>query len=454
MVELFIPNDIALDDVSLEMIEDVEETARKVSEYRPLPDDVIDRIQAELLGPRVFSSNAIEGSTLGLRETITVLKTGHVDIARKREALEARNLGRAIEAISALVPRDTSCYGADALLRIHGIVLGDIDETWAGRYRTDRVMIDGATHQPPDHVVVPSLVDRMMATLAEPGGESGLLRAVWAHWAIARIHPFRDGNGRMARLWQDLVLFRENLTCAIIRPEDRNDYLNALASADEGEFNPLVQLIAQRVVTTFDPYLTELTKHPELEEWAAELAKDASLRSDQSHRMMYLRWSRKMEELRHAFELCAATLNESSQGVSVQVRRHPLIDQQCWENIRSGMRADRTWFLRIDLQRERRYLKYFLFFGRHLWSAADTDEDRLEQRVSLLASESESGRDARRVEHLEGSPIGLREVFVVDNGFVQKRWDRDTQVELNDRQCTAVQIAKEFINDVILRRLC
>lgn len=454
MVELFLPNDIKLDDVSLELVEAVEETARKVNEYRPLPDDVIERIQAELLGPRVYSSNAIEGNTLGLRETVTVLTTGHVDIGRKHEALEARNLGRAIEAISELVPRDTSCCGADALLRIHGIVLSGIDDTWAGRYRVDRVMIDGATYQPPNHGIVPSLVDRMMAALAQPGGESGLLRAVWAHWAIARIHPFRDGNGRMARLWQDLVLFRENLTCAIIRPEDRNDYLNALGSADEGEFNPLVQLIAQRVVTTFDPYLTELTKHPELEEWAAELAKDASLRSDQSRLRTYLRWSRKMEELRHAFELCAAKLNESSRDISVQVRRYPLIDQRRWENIRSGIGAEKTWLLRIDLQRERRYLKYFLFFGRHFWSDADTDDERSEQRVCLLVSESESGRDATRLDQLEDSPIGLREVFVVEDRFVRKRWDRDEQIEVYDRTCTAVQIAKEFINDVILRRLC
>ncbi len=58
------------------------------------------------------------------------------------------------------------------------------------------------------------------------------------------------------------------------------------------------------------------------------------------------------------------------------------------------------------------------------------------------------------MDQLEDSPIGLREVFVVENRFVRKRWDVDERHEVYDRGVTAVQIAKEFMNDVILRRLC
>ncbi len=92
------------------------------------------------------------------------------------------------------------------------------------------------------------MVKRFFARLKEPPEVHPVLLGAWAHWTIARIHPFFDGNGRMARLWQDVVLFRNRLTCAILRVEDRREYLSALEEADEGRFNPLTQLVAQRVL--------------------------------------------------------------------------------------------------------------------------------------------------------------------------------------------------------------
>jgi Fic family protein len=96
--------------------------------------------------------------------------------------------------------------------------------------------------------------------LRTPAGTPGLLEACWVHWAIARIHPFKDGNGRLARLWQDLMLFQANLTCAIMRPEERGRYFDALIAADTGDFNALLQLTAEGVHTTFGRYLTQKSK--------------------------------------------------------------------------------------------------------------------------------------------------------------------------------------------------
>lgn len=451
--ELWLPHQIELDETSRSLIADVEETARRVNEYRPLPQDVVERIQEGLLGERVYSSNAIEGNTLDIRETVKILEAGHLGHAPKREEQEALNLGNAVELIQAAV-EDDECYTPRLLLKVHRQILQGIADDWAGRFRDRRVMIRGATHQPPDHAHIDALVDRLMSQLRQDDDSNGVLRATWAHWALARIHPFTDGNGRIARLWQDLVLFRSNLTCAIIRPEDRREYMEALGEADVGRFNPLVQLVAQRVSMTFDKYLAEFSrKGEEVDTWAGELVGEADARIEEQRRIAYLRWSRRMEYLRSEFEFCASKISEKSSDISVQVRRFDVIDQQRWENIRSGLRTQQTGFLNLEFQRGGSMRRYFFFFGKHWWSDLDTDEEQSEIRVCLLLSESDGSGDAVRIERIPDCPIGLREVFVVGNTFVRKRLDFETNREVYDRDIPALRIAQDFMREVVLSRL-
>lgn len=454
-MELFLPDRIALNGTSLQLIEGVEETARLVNEHRPLPAAVTARIQNELLGERVFSSNAIEGNTLDLRETVIILKTGHLDSGRRKEATEARNLGEAIGAVSRAVSGDAGCHTPERFLEMHGTVMRDLDDTWGGRFRERRVMVTGATHQPPDHRVVPGLVAHMMDLLRRLDGDPAcaVKVAAWAHWAIARIHPFVDGNGRVARLWQDLVLFRANLTCAIIRPEDRCNYLDALGSADEGDFDPLVQLIAQRVAATLDRYVAKIAESEELDDWAKEIAGEVDDRMAERRELSYQRWTRRMEQLRAEFELCAGKINASTDNVAIQVRRFDALDRARWENIRAGIGAQRTWFFTIDFRRGAAHLRYYFLFGRHFWSDLDNDLERAEQRVCLLISESDEESDAVRVDQMDVSPISLLEVFVVEDRFVRRRRDVATGADVYDRDVTAMQIAKDFLRDVMLLRL-
>lgn len=273
-MELFLPDQIVLNEGSLALLADVEETARRVNEYRPLAGDVNKRIHDDLLGERVYASNAIEGNTLDLRETVTILRTGRILENRRREAIEARNLGEAVNAVSSLVALGTNALTVDRLLEIHKMILRETpDEYWGGRFREQGVVIEGARHQPPDHTLVPTLVDRVMEHLrSEHEGVSPLLSACWAHWALARIHPFKDGNGRIARLWQDLLLFQENLTCAIIRPKQRREYFYALTHADEGDFNTLFQLTTQCVLATLDRHPATIIRNGSLDSFVGEVA--------------------------------------------------------------------------------------------------------------------------------------------------------------------------------------
>ena len=460
-MELTRIEDIDLNEATRELLDDVRETARKVNEIRPLEDQVVQQVRREILGDRVYSSNAIEGSTLDLRETVEILKAGHVsaDIEKKREATEVINLGRAIDQSMRINPDGVA--RVEEFLAVHKTLLGNINDDWAGRFRNQRVMIRGARHQPPHHDKVHELVGLLFRLLQEYQGGDTVRCAAWIHWAIARIHPFRDGNGRMARLWQDLVLFHGQLTCAIIRPSDRGDYLDALQSADEGDFNPITQLVAQRTASTLDMYLSAKQKADDIDAWATKLAKETSVRTAESRRLSYMRWTRKMEELRYEFERCASKVTQVVHDIEIQFRHFPIIDESTWDMLRSGTGAAKTWFFCLGFQKGRQYFRYYFFFGKHFWSEElDDAKLRSEPRVALLVSEADGGGVAKRLTENDDSPISIRELLAVDNHLVRKRLaapdespDLGKQQYSYDDDIDAAVVAREFIEEVLLRRL-
>ena len=80
----------------------------------------------------------------------------------------------------------------------------------------------------------------------ERGGEHPIIIAATFHYRFVRIHPFDDGNGRMARLLMNMILIKHGFTVALIRQDDRNEYLNRLEQADKSEdLSEFINYIAQ-----------------------------------------------------------------------------------------------------------------------------------------------------------------------------------------------------------------
>ncbi len=255
-MELFGPADVRLDEVTNAMLDDVADLARQINDIRPLSGEVLRQLKETLLGDRVLSSNAIEGNTLTLRETRLILQTKTIyDSRRKRESQEALNLGEAALRIELFLNEEEAWHDTAKFASIHEVLMKGVNDSIGGVIRHRDVMTLGARRQPPGALDVPSLLDVMFNHLAASEGTNGLVLAAWAHWAIARVHPFEDGNGRMARLWQDLILMRSRLEVAIIRPQEKEAYLDALARADDGEFNPFAQLVGHRVIGTLQIYI-------------------------------------------------------------------------------------------------------------------------------------------------------------------------------------------------------
>lgn len=231
------------------LLDRVTEMKARLDEARPLSPSVLNRLREQLDVEWTYHSNAIEGSSLTLRETQLVLQHG-LTVGGKslREHLEAINHQHAIHFVESLADKDEPII--EYIVRsIHALVLRTIDDEEAGRYRRVQVYITGSEYVPPEPVAVPGLMADLSDWLIS--GEVAALhpveRATLAHFRLVHIHPFTDGNGRTARLLMNLLLMRAGYPPAVIRVEDRPAYYDALDAAHDGDTEPFLRLVAEAV---------------------------------------------------------------------------------------------------------------------------------------------------------------------------------------------------------------
>ena len=197
----------------------------------------------------IRGSLAIEGNTL-TEDEITTILDGRPVIAPPREIQEVRNAFGAYNAF----PRWNPAREAD-LLRAHEMLMvGLLDAP--GRYRRVGVAVTGGGqvhHIGPPADRVPHLMANLLAWL---GGtdEHPLIASSVFHYEFEFIHPFEDGNGRMGRLWQTLILTRWNPLFAWIPVESlvharQNDYYEAIQeSSSKGESTPFIVFMLEAIL--------------------------------------------------------------------------------------------------------------------------------------------------------------------------------------------------------------
>lgn len=117
--------------------------------------------------------------------------------------------------------------------------------TLAG-YRNEPVFVRGSRHVPPRASTVPDAMSALFDLLQEE--PESAVRAVLGRWLLGYIHPYRDGNGRMARFLMNTMFASGGYPWTVIRVEDRAEYMTALNRASvDGEFRPFARFIAERL---------------------------------------------------------------------------------------------------------------------------------------------------------------------------------------------------------------
>lgn len=176
---------------------------------------------------------------------------------KSRDALAARGYWQAFQLVKQAVGEIIGGANPGALIRsAHrdwyrelfqpSVASGVIPATTLAGYRNDFVFLRTSRYVPPRWEAVrdamPALFD-LLESEAEPA-----VRAVLGHWLFGYIHPYMDGNGRIARFLMNTMLASGGYPWTVVRVEDRGHYLRALDSASiDLDIEPFATFLAERV---------------------------------------------------------------------------------------------------------------------------------------------------------------------------------------------------------------
>lgn len=235
--------------------DEVDELNKELNSKRPISKDTLKSLKESINLEWTYNSNGIEGNTLTLRETQVVLEGITVGGKSIKEHLEAINHEKAILFLDDLV-KDKEIINEWNIKNIHQLVLKDIDNENAGRYRTENVTIRGAVHIPPDYLIVPELMERLVLNYKDWDKYHPIIRAALLHGELVKIHPFIDGNGRTSRLVMNLSLMNSGYLPVIIKKEKRLEYYTALDKAyTTGDYTDFIKLVNELEIEMLNKYL-------------------------------------------------------------------------------------------------------------------------------------------------------------------------------------------------------
>ena len=178
------------------------------------------------LSESVFNSNAIENSTLTLKETERILM--EMEISRNvsvREVFEAKNLARVLEYIrNKSVEPD---FSIELILLLHKMLMGNINDVIAGRFRKKGEYVRVGTHIAPAPEHVERMIEGIISEYLADHTSYFTDRIARFHLDFETIHPFIDGNGRMGRVIINYQLGRFGFPNIIIRDKEKQTYYKA-----------------------------------------------------------------------------------------------------------------------------------------------------------------------------------------------------------------------------------
>ena len=235
---------------------------KELDSLRPFSKASLRRLKENFDVELTYNSNAIEGNTLTKGETRLVIEEG-ITIGGKsvREHFEAINHRKAIDFIESIV-KEKKEITREIICEINSLILAGIEEE-KGVYRLRRVHIEGASFVPAMPKLVPRLMEEHLGWLDINKEKINVVDYVaLAHQKFTFIHPFIDGNGRVARLLVNLLLMQKGYPPIVILKAERKKYIRALDKSSNEEYTDFVNFIARNTERALSLWLNSL-KIPE-----------------------------------------------------------------------------------------------------------------------------------------------------------------------------------------------
>ncbi len=241
----------------------------------------------------IHSSLAIEGNSLTLNQVTAILNEQRI-IGPIKDILEVQNAIATYSKLSTFNP-----YQKSDLLKAHKLLMSGILAS-AGRYRSGAIGIikgNNVEHMAPPAHLVTRLVKQLLGYV-KTSTDLTLIKACVFHYEFEFIHPFEDGNGRMGRLWQTLILIQEfplfeYLPIEHMIKNHQEGYYKSLGESDKlGQSTPFISFMLSRIKETLEELLS-ISNIPDDYDSRINIAKD-HFRSSEFSRIDYMKVHKKI----------------------------------------------------------------------------------------------------------------------------------------------------------------
>ena len=241
-------------EITSKIIELISNISEKIGEINYLQNNPYHiKLRKENRIKTIHSSLAIENNSLSLKQITAIIEGKHV-LGNPNEIKEVKNSIQAYDLLLSLNP-----YNEKDLLKAHKLMMQDLVER-NGKYRIDGVGIfDGAkvVHLAPPADRVPELMFDLFKWLKESDVHP-LIKSCVFHYEFEFIHPFQDGNGRIGRLWQTVILkeWKEIfawLPVETLIKENQKEYYNVLGTSDsEANSTKFIEFMLSLILNTIE----------------------------------------------------------------------------------------------------------------------------------------------------------------------------------------------------------
>lgn len=341
--------ELSKDLFSPDLVQQIKNLREEIEEFRETPLDKIalEKLREHFRTHHIYHSAGIEGNRLTLQETSIVLKEG-IDISGKplKDSVEVKNLGVAFDFLYELAKEDVDIT-ENYLKQLHKLIIGDDDSLKPGNYRNIGVIITGSDHKPPEPFEVPIKMRELFSWINENENEDPIIVGAIAHHEMTKIHPFKDGNGRTARLLLNLILLKIGYPICNIKRDERPDYYSALSLADEGEYEPIVEVVTHNCTDLFSEYVRVRDESNRLKDWAKRIgAKDTQQRLAKLKAEFEL-WQNKVNQIKLEFKQVVSVIDENVDTYYVSFYEYPAITFEKYQQLKDKGIAPGTNFFSI-----------------------------------------------------------------------------------------------------------
>lgn len=210
----------------------IKELKESYERLRKGKDSLLQIIDEVELPENVYNSNAIENSTLTLKETEKILL--ELEVSRNlslREVFEAKNLAKVVEYIKSKSKEKD--LDEDTILLLHGMLMTNIKDSIAGRFRQEGEYVRVGTYIAPAPEHIERLIEQNLIEYNANIESYFTDKIARFHLEFEHIHPFIDGNGRIGRVIINYQLIRLGFPPIIIRDKEKRDYYKSFIEYDD-----------------------------------------------------------------------------------------------------------------------------------------------------------------------------------------------------------------------------